>query len=703
MSLLTVPTPRFSTYCLALAVVALTVLSGCPKTVNVRAWRAYAHEDPDLVIALDRVDDISTVLRLLDKALTATPYSPGDDWIGELELKNEKAEAIKEAIRSRRPYDDDDFEVPIVKLYRLHLARVLKGAKLEHQDKKAEYPSLFAAISKDLLGGRASLSVRWKTYQRAVEELAKAERQEEDAWAHGGYIPNRGKTAELIAAEARVEAAEKRVVETQAELFEAINRIRTAKLAKGKRVAIARDALTATSVALRIDLEALAFIPILVVQIARSLPSIHTSVAERGSTKTLSHLAKLPDNAQNIKEHLLKQHVVVEQMATVLSELTETELEQTAGFTLEESVVDQIVGITLDSFHANLNIDGEVFFCHIRSSDGDYQSDDGKKSSSLRGRTRRLDYAVDPIFMFGIKAAVGFDWIQLPDAANLNFGFATDRMWSSGGTIESGSLGEQLGLEGVVSDIFDIGLGLLGVKTDVKIATFTGGEVTEMVVDSAGNDQKVARDANGDERISPFQFTYTQISAGYDISFFFPEWRRYYIEELSLGFRYFDYRLPRILYELKDTNPSPEYDTYVFVRESPAQPVDTTLYMGGARFRWGLGEVPIVAPYLDFGLYFGGGPVEYYFLKDSNKADKSKNREWYAGSAFGMDISLGLGLRVRLTPKKFPLRAFLGAQWRGEFIYESVSQEGAEEEDRDVEFGGNEFFHGSQLIVRGSI
>ena len=111
---------RFLTFIL----LAMALL-GC-ATTNVRAIRAYAYEDPDFVIALDRIDDIAEVLRLLDVVMTEIPYSPGDKWIDELALSDEKAEKMKENIRKLPPYDNPEFTIPIVKLYRYHLADVVR-------------------------------------------------------------------------------------------------------------------------------------------------------------------------------------------------------------------------------------------------------------------------------------------------------------------------------------------------------------------------------------------------------------------------------------------------------------------------------------------------------------------------------------------------------------------------------------------------
>ena len=65
----------------------MAALTGC-ATTNVRAIRAYAHEDANLVVALDRTEDISECLTHLDTLMRQTPYSPGDKWVGRMALTN---------------------------------------------------------------------------------------------------------------------------------------------------------------------------------------------------------------------------------------------------------------------------------------------------------------------------------------------------------------------------------------------------------------------------------------------------------------------------------------------------------------------------------------------------------------------------------------------------------------------------------------
>src|SRR3981081_3933596 len=66
----------------AVAVVGmLFVLSGCgAATQNVRAYRAFANEDPNVKVSIDRVEDMAVPLQLVTETLLQTSYTPGDMW-----------------------------------------------------------------------------------------------------------------------------------------------------------------------------------------------------------------------------------------------------------------------------------------------------------------------------------------------------------------------------------------------------------------------------------------------------------------------------------------------------------------------------------------------------------------------------------------------------------------------------------------------
>lgn len=700
----------------ALPVVALLLLlSGC-ATTNVRAMRAYAHEDPDLVVALDRIDDIAEVLRMLDMVMMKLPYSPGDAWIGELALDDERAEELTEVIRSQPPYDDPNLHVPVVRIYRLHLADVLARQWRRPRTEPAAYPNLMAAV-KELTAGR-DLGTLWLLYKNQADALAEAEEAYSEVL--GKYSSQRltsGPTPpDLAEATDKRDEAEARLEATSQALVATVAAVQQASLDTRQRKAIAYDTLTAFSVVLRVDLEALALAPFAIANVFRGFfgqkkdnEQLLASVRKRHTYATIADLRDLPELAEQLGGVLERQLELAEGMTESLGTLTGKEIADTAGFELRESVVDQIVGITLDSFHARLNVDAEMLvFGQFGGEEARSESEDSDGNVSvtdITGRTRRLIYDVSPIYMLGVDLDIGFDFIKLPNAAEVGFGYKTDRVFSQGGTIEDTSLGEQLGLSGVASDVFDIGIGLLGVQSDVTIATFDFGRATELEINPATDeDEGVAEDADGDDRITEFELRYTKIDVGYDFSFLVSEWaRKWWIEEIYVGYRYFDYRLPRILYEVDG-----DESFKGFRRQSPAQFTSTRFHMGGFRFRFGPSGNPRVHIFADLGLFFGAGPTTFFFCEDV--ADPcltlpdENDRDTFTGTMSGLNGTAGFGGRVRLTPRRWPFQAHAGLEYRAEVISaldnRTVSEEG---DEREVVTGGSEVFHGPQLQIRGSL
>src|SRR5262249_43285368 len=215
------------------------------------------------------------------------------------------------------------------------------------------------------------------------------------------------------------------------------------------------------SVAFRIELEALAMIPIVVIQAVRSLPSAPRDLTYKPHGKIIRQISHLPDYVAGIKESFTRQAAMLEQMTSQLAKALKTSVEKSPGMELTESVVDQIVGITLDSFRVDLRAGGEAFIYTSVGTSDKQGSDDVKYNYT--GRQYKLDYRVQPIVLAQARLDVVLDWIRMPGVANLGFGYATDRVYRSGGSIESNSLTNQLGVDGVASDVLDAGLGLLGV------------------------------------------------------------------------------------------------------------------------------------------------------------------------------------------------------------------------------------------------
>lgn len=699
--------PAFATHALFVGLTA-TALVGClPATFNVRASRAFSNEEADPAVVLDRTEDLIAARADLEKILAATPYSPGDRWIKALELDGAEADTLRAAIEAAPPYTSGDFEVPIVKLYRVHLEKVLKQAEAP-RPAPARYPSLLDAVA-ELAPGAAKIKLQWEVFDQAA--LARisavtAEQRLRTALAQSGVAMAEGAPdpPALVAAKATVTSAEAAEEASKAALLASIEALAQADLQKPQHALIAGDALDAASVALRVELESLALVPTVVVQSNRAVQiagrDLAPAHAPGTSLEATLGLADLPARTEAIERRGREELPVLEKLTDTLALKTGTEREKTAGFALRESIVDQIVGVQLDSITAHAKLDSELMFFHQLGTNG--------TSGDYTGRTRRLEYNVKPVAMIGGRIIVAFDWLHMANAASLNGGFNTDRLFSTNGDIKSsGSLGSQIGLKGFVSDVFDMGVGLLGVRTRLKNATFTAGEVREIGVSpTTGQDTGVVGKA-------PLQLSYTQLDIGYDIAFLMPELAgKYWIEEILLGFRYMNYQLPRVLYELRDTAPvGAENQNFAFDRQSPAQKLSTKYFMGGGTFRFGQGEGRTVSLFGDLGVYGGAGPTAYYFLSDTKAPDVAANRKEQSPTALVFDISAGLGARVRLTPRKSRFRVLLEGQYHAEAVTQTIVSELREVQKqggdsvisvgKKIDFGGTDIFHGPRLQLVG--
>ena len=66
-------------------------------------------------------------------------------------------------------------------------------------------------------------------------------------------------------------------------------------------------------------------------------------------------------------------------------------------------------------------------------------------------------------------------------------------------------------------------------------------------------------------------------------------------------------------------------------------------------------------------------------------------------------MNLAAGLRVRLTPVDFPVRAHAGVQWSGEALLAGIGENATDEGETTVEYDGGEMFHGVNFHLRGSL
>ncbi|WP_437955533.1 hypothetical protein WME76_28995 [Sorangium sp. So ce119] len=677
-----------------LLLLAAASASACvPPAYNVRAARAFANEDARRAIIDDRAVDLERAAALADEVLARTPYSPGDAWIAALRLDDEEGERLRERFEEAPPYDGEH-EVPLAKLYRVKLDEALARARAPRPSPPA-FARLFdalaalAAPASDARGAAGAagasaasgLPAAWEALAEHARALAAEERTV--ARLSAGRPLGAPDTPEIAAPRARAAARRRALAGAQRDIAAAAAALRAASAGHEPAATIARDALRAVSFLLRMHVEALAVAPYVVKQarrVARGEPGYAAAVAR----------------AEALSRVLEEQREALSACAEALSVPARTPIEDTAGFEMQESLLDQGRAISLDAVHLRLKGDVELLFFHQIASPN---SSGG--INDYRGRTRRLAYDVDPVFMVGGRAMITYDFEHVRDAARLNAGFKTDRLFSSGGDIRyDSSLGKLIGLNGLASDVFDIGADLVGLRTSLKVARFTSGDVAEIAVDPAtGRDAGVVASA-------PFQLLVRQIDVGFDVTKLFPEAADdLYLEELLAGFRYMDYKLPRIFYELREREPG-KGDIYLFERQSPAQSVTSRFYQGGFSLRMGNGEWPRLAPFGDIGLYGGAGPVRYAFSGDPSVPGGEREVDEATMIAFSGNLSVGL--RLRLTSYLSRLRLLTELSYNVEAVGQGIvsgihaTRRGDETTytiGRKIDIGGFDLFHGPRLLA----
>ncbi|MCC6558459.1 MAG: hypothetical protein IT372_36440 [Polyangiaceae bacterium] len=701
----------------ALGIALTAALAGCgPATYNVRAARAYGNEDADPAVVADRAADLERAAALADEVLLQAPYSPGDRWIAALRLDDDEGDELRDRLEDAAPYSGR-YELPLAKLYRLKIEAALRGATAPRAA-PPRYRGLLEAAAA-LAPGASALPASWRALVEATRAHIAAARDLDALTAHRRPAAGAPDTPEIAAARVRAAALETAMREAQRAILEAAAAIRLDTWGSGSRstwralrprppvdtrgsgspgggarggaaprspeeaLAIARDLVNAVSFVERMHIEALAVAPYVVKQARRLARS---DAAER----------PVVERARALGELLEEERAALDALAAALADRARTPLADAAGYELHEGLISQAAAIHLDATHLKIKADADLLFFHGIASAA---ASGGK--NDYTGRTRRLEYHVDPVFMIGARAILTYDFAHVRNAASLNAGFKTNRLFSRGGDLEyRSSLGELLGLEGIASDFFDIGADLLGFSTTVKFVTFTSGEVTEIAVDPATD-----RDA-GVVGEAPFQLRYAQVDVGFDLTKIWPEEAEdLYVEAALVGFRYMDYELPRIFYELSQRAPG-EDSTYVFDRQSPAQTVGSLLYQGGLTLRLGDGEWSRLSPFADLGLYGGAGPVSYHFSGEPTTGGGVRSEQHATMLALSGNASLGL--RLRLTSFRSRPRLVTEVSYSAEIVGQGIvssirgvkkGEDTSYVVDKKVDLGGFDLFHGPRLLA----
>jgi hypothetical protein len=606
-------------------------LGGCASAQsNVRALRMYQHEQPTPALLEQHINEMDATLQLIDEILNRTPYQPGASWVTQLPLDGEKAEQARSLIK------DAETRASFVAVYATHVREVLKQPVLPAVPGVPSTPAL-----------------------PATPELPQAP-----------TLPFFDSLSQALAA-ARPDAPRPPVAPGQPALPPLPPEL--AQLAATQQGRIVEDALVTTSVAIRLTAEAMALATVIVLESA-SLAGPRSSQWLTGAPDAAHLAAALPDRARSIYGRLESNLGGLRRLFDQLSQ-QRVNLADTAAFAFKSGLVDDVVGVALDSVHLDLEAGGDALFYAAIADDEKSTNREG--SFDYTGRLTKLEYETEPIVLASANLKLKVDWPNWAEALGVNLGYATSRVYKSGGDIESGSFANELGVKNRFSDALDAALGIAGVKAGVRIAHFTQGTVRDILV---ADDSELAN--------APFTFDLKQVDLSYD---FLPK-RGGALQSFAMGFRYFDYTLPRILYELVNSTPDAEKAAYVYSRETPPQRMRTRFYMGTLTARFERPLTPHLTPYLSLDLGVGYGPTEYYFLKDIEAVDEEQNREHTKSNSLGVATFGMLGIRWFVANPESRLNVFLDVNYHLQSISSVLNP--SNDENTVVTTGSTDLFHG---------
>ena len=612
-------------------------LAGCASAQsNVRALRMYQHEQATPALLEQHINEMDATLQLIDEILNRTPYQPGASWVTELPLDGEKAEQARSLIK------DAETRASFVAVYAAHVREVLKHPPLPSAPAVPSAPGVPAAPELPTTPALPS-TPSVPRFDSLSQALAAARPDAPRAPIAPGQPPPLPLPPEL------------------------------AQLAATEQGRIVEDALVTTSVAIRLTAEAMALATVIVLESA-SLAGPRSSQWLTGAPDAAHLAAALPDRARSIYGRLESDLAGLRRLFDQLSQ-QRVNLADTAAFAFKSGLVDDLVGVALDSVHLDLEAGGDALFYAAIADDEKSTNREG--SFDYTGRLTKLEYETEPIVLASANLKLKVDWPHWAEALGVNLGYATSRVYKSGGDIETGSFANELGVKNRFSDALDAALGIAGVKASVRIAHFTQGTVRDILVE---DDSELAN--------APFTFDLKQIDLSYD---FLPK-RGGALQSFALGFRYFDYTLPRILYELVNVAPEGETAAYVYSRETPPQRMNTRYYMGTITARFERPLTPHLTPYLSLDLGVGYGPTQYYFLKDIEAVDEEQNREHTKSNSLGVATFGMLGIRWFVANPESRLNVFLDLNYHVQSISSVLNP--SNDENTVVTTGSTDLFHG---------
>lgn len=251
--------------------------------------------------------------------------------------------------------------------------------------------------------------------------------------------------------------------------------------------------------------------------------------------------------------------------------------------------------------------------------------------SKTTGAQTSLDYHIRPIVLARVEGLVAYDFDETMSrlarkVLRVGLGYSGDRVYRSGGTVnDNPELARAIGFSGAASDVFNALLAFHAFEARGVTAKFTDGTV-RYVTPAATSDP------------APFQFSYTRVDVGFRRSFGLDLFQDSRVPPpLFVGFRYFDFTLPRIVTETRGK-------AQLVLRESPPQPVRTRVYQVGAELdRHATPSWNPVRWHGGIGVFLGAGPSKWYWAVDPTAADTPANREYQSQTWFAVTYSAVLG------------------------------------------------------------
>jgi hypothetical protein len=684
-------------------------VTGCVgQTANVRALREYEREKVTPALVNEHLRELNQTLAQIDKVVNGTPYRRGDRWVRDLALTEEYANRAKNALQNG---PEAELRPTLLRLYSDHVADALKEAEtlagpvvapsvaavgsavipatppgLTPGDSTTAPPAEppppppvdpLDALHPSILEALSQVHKALPNMQQALEKQQQLALQIQRNQAALDAAKSSGAPPEQVQqSEGNVKALQAALEQQRAELKRQLagNTINDPRAQQ-----VIKEALTVTSVALRLAMEAATMASMVGLEIASFT---HPKDLLHAAPELLSHVQQTAEQVRELERQSKAAITGLKQLVDALAERSNLSPSDLPGFLYRDSLVDELAGFGWDSVHVSAQAGGEAYFYNSLAT-GDVTNSHGN-TYDYTGRTYKLAYHVNPIVLASAGITAKFDVGKLPDAFGLKLGFATNRVFKSGGDLQDSSPAHSLGVPGAFSDALDGALFLAGFRARVRIAHFTSGTVDALNAADGSNAGS-----------SPFAFSEKELHIDYD----FAPRDTPILKSATLGFGYFDYTLPRILYELVNVTPDQDHGNYVYNRETPPQAVRTRLYTLGITFLFEQPATDNLTAFFSLNGAFGLGPMSYYFLKDETQPPIESNRDNISHTTTGVGANSGLGMRWRFVGAEGRLSAHFELAYQAQLL---SSIDLGTDKDKVVDSGSVDVFHGPTCTLGGS-